>query len=55
MTEQQRIEQAQEPVDEPKTPEDHVEDLELDTDDAAAVKAGAINSLLWVGSRTGGA
>jgi len=53
MTEPQRTEKAQEPIDEPKAPEDHVEDLELDTDDAAAVKGGVASSYLWVGSKTG--
>jgi len=50
MTEQKPTEQAQEPVDEPKTPAGEVEDLELDTDDAAAVKAGVASSFLWVGT-----
>jgi len=54
MTEHERTEKAQEPIDEPKAPEDHVEDLELDTDDAAAVKGGVPSALLWIGTRTGG-
>jgi len=54
MTEPQRTEKAQEPIDDPETPEYHVEDLELDTDDAAEVKAGIASSFLWIGTRTGG-
>jgi len=40
MIEPQRTEQAKEPVDEPTTPEDQVEDLEPGKDDCAEVKGG---------------
>ena len=54
MTDEKRDEPRGECDDERKAAADHAEDLDIPTDDAAGVTGGIANSLLWVGSRSGG-